>query len=431
MALLKKLFRISPVRMLVVLGAVSVVSLVLFQTFTIIQAYNANESSFKQQVYVALDSTARKLAALSTETVPDSNLVEQLSGNYFIVHSNSSINTNWLEYYLRQQLLKRGVISNFEYGIYDCSNDKVVYGGYVSLDGTSKDKDQQARTDLPRYGQIPHYFAVRFPDRSNYLYSGLGLSIASSGITILVLCFFAYALFIILEQKRYAEIQRDFINNMTHELKTPITTIGLTSSAALRPEIQREPERLGKYLNIIKKESERLNTLVDRVLRAAQDDRKGLKLDKHSVDVKELFSEVANAVTLSSRGQDGVLMLDLPDGPLNVVADRMHLCNVLHNLLENAVKYSNRPPELRLRAQPMGKHLYIEVQDNGKGIEERYHRKIFKKFFRVPTGNLHNVKGFGLGLEYVMRVVREHRWGISIISFPGQGTVFTLKARLA
>lgn len=422
----------SAIRVLVLLGSLSVTGLLALQAYWVRQAFNNEEKQFRQSVYLALDKVARQLAVINQTTLPNATVVQQLGGNYFVVNINAQIDANLLDHYLRVELGKQHLNTDFEYGIYDCSTDKVMYGGYVSAQESVGALDNQGtyvpmvRTDLPKYDKFPYYFSVRFPGKVSYLVSELDLWVFSTGIIAVVVLFFGYALFIIIKQKRLSEVQRDFINNMTHEFKTPISTISLAAQVVSQPNTVAQPERLVKYGRIIEQETLRLNGLVERVLQVARVDKQGLKLTPGEVNLNELLTEVATTIDVQSRSPHGYLVLDLPPETVLVKADRLHLCNVLYNLLDNAMKYNQRPPQLRLRLQPLGNKVMLQVQDNGIGIPAKYQSQVFDRFFRVPTGNVHNVKGFGIGLSYVKLVTSTHKWALHLLSFPGQGTTFTL-----
>ncbi len=419
---------LSAIRVLVVLGSVSVMGLLGLQVYWVKESYRTEEAKFRQSVFVALDNVARQMASVGGITLPNSSVVKQLEGNYFVVNINAQIDANLLEHYLRFELTKSQVLTDFEYGIYDCSTGEVKYGGSVPYDAKEKrDIKAPPRTNLPKYDKFPYYFSVLFPQRNNYLVSQLDFWLVSTGIMVLVVGFFGYSLIIILRQKRLSEVQRDFINNMTHEFKTPISTISLAASIIGQPGTKAQPTRLDNYARIIKDESLRLNGLVERVLQLAKTDQQGLRLNPEVLELTDLLRQVADTFDLRSKRADGHLMLDIPEGPIHVKADRLHLTNLLYNLLDNATKYNQRPPELRLRIQLQDGQVALEVQDNGIGIPEKFQDMVFDRFYRVPTGNVHNVKGFGIGLCYVKLVATTHRWRLRLLSFPGQGSIFTVR----
>jgi two-component system phosphate regulon sensor histidine kinase PhoR len=242
-----------------------------------------------------------------------------------------------------------------------------------------------------------------------------------------VLLFFGYALSVIFKQKRLSEIKTDFINNMTHELKTPISTIALSSETLLREDFSSDQERLKRYAGIIYKENKRLENQVERVLNVAKMDKEKLKLKYSFFDVHEVIQEASDVFELNQSDIGGKINLNLQAEKSVIQADEVHIGNVIHNLLDNAIKYCDRVPEITISTKNTTNYLIIDVEDNGIGIKRENLKMIFDKFYRVPTGNRHDVKGFGLGLYYVKLICDSHLGKISVRSITGQGTVFTLQ----
>jgi len=245
-------------------------------------------------------------------------------------------------------------------------------------------------------------------------------------IVVLVMIFFGYTITVILRQKRLSEVKTDFINNMTHELKTPISTIGLSSEMLMRSDFSNEPEKLQRYASIIYKENKRLENQVERVLNVAKLDKEELTLKKDAIDVHELLAEAKENFDINQLEQGGSIQLDLQAGTPVIHADPVHVTNVVYNLLDNAVKYCDKKPQITVRTSNDKKGLQIEIADNGMGMKREDLKMIFDKFYRVPTGNLHNVKGFGLGLYYVKLIIDSHGGKIDVKSKPGEGTNFSV-----
>jgi two-component system phosphate regulon sensor histidine kinase PhoR len=240
---------------------------------------------------------------------------------------------------------------------------------------------------------------------------------------LITVAFFIYAMFVILRQKQLSEQQRDFINNMTHEFKTPISTINISTDVFLNNDTIKADQRLNRYAGIIKEQVMRLNTQVEKVLQLAKIERDTIELNLENLDLSELVRSISPSIELKVHERDGgSLDLVLPDQPVVISADRLHLTNILHNLVDNGVKYTKGAPVIRIALEKHGKNAVLRVQDNGIGIAKEHQKHVFDKFYRVPTGNVHNVKGFGLGLFYVKKMCREHRWKLQLLSEPGKGT---------
>jgi two-component system phosphate regulon sensor histidine kinase PhoR len=255
----------------------------------------------------------------------------------------------------------------------------------------------------------------------------MGLSLAGSGLLLLVMigCFY-FAVLTILRQKKLALVKNDFINNMTHEFKTPITSISLATQLLQEELKPGKNESMLRYLGIIKEENTRLGQQVERVLQTAQMEREEITLKRKSVDVAALIQHVAeiNGPLLDS--VNGVLSLQLADLPPQISLDEVHISNVLNNLVDNAVKYSPTNPKVEIKAREQDQGVVIEVKDQGMGMPKEALSNIFDAFYRVPTGNVHNVKGFGLGLSYVKKIVDAHGGKVNVKSKLGEGSTFEI-----
>jgi two-component system phosphate regulon sensor histidine kinase PhoR len=246
-------------------------------------------------------------------------------------------------------------------------------------------------------------------------------------VTLIVFSFFAYSVWVILRQKKLSEMKNDFIGNMTHELKTPISTIALSSEVISDPAIVHEPERLQAYAHIIRSENERLRTQVERVLQLATLDKGSLELKPEAVDMHVIAREVAEHLLLPLQERRVRLDLKLEAGRPVVKGDRVHLMNALTNLVDNALKYGPEDATIELRTNDHDGQLHLHVQDHGIGLHRDDLKHIFERFYRVHTGNVHNVKGFGLGLHYVRQIAEAHGGRVTVQSEPGQGSTFSLQ----
>jgi two-component system phosphate regulon sensor histidine kinase PhoR len=295
----------------------------------------------------------------------------------------------------------------------------------IYVTDASTDEITPEKLNLTKDG---HYFTVYFPnlelgeiepqnDYSPWIYLTLML--------VVIATFFGFSITVIMRQYRLAEVKTDFINNMTHELKTPISTISLSAEMMMRlPEIT--AEQVQKYASIIYKENKRLEHQVERVLNVAKLDKDQVVLNKDQFDVNELLDEVKENFELHHFEKGGVIHIELNADNHIIQADAVHLTNVIYNLLENAVKYCESVPNITIQTRNDKQGIWIEIEDNGIGIKKENLSLIFDKFYRVPTGNLHNVKGFGLGLYYVKLIVDAHGGKVNVKSTPGKGTTFSL-----
>lgn len=405
-----------------ILATLCIVGISITQFYWVRRAFDLKEGEFERTVTAALNNVAQQIYDIKDSPSPAVNPVKQLSTNYFVVMVNSEVNAGLLEFLLKTEFERRNITVDFEYGIYDCMKEKMVYGNYVLLQGTQKTK----ASSLPKWSTEGSYFGVQFPNREAHILNQMEIWTFSSFVLLLVIVFFAYTLFIILKQKRLSEIQKDFINNMTHEFKTPIATIAVSAEVLKDPQIVNTPERLQNYAAIIQKENLRLKHQVERVLQMAQLDKEGVGVMKEAVDAHALLQEAIHNCSMLMREKQGDIRTALEAQRTKLNGDKLHLTNVFTNLIDNAIKYCTVAPSIQISTSNASNGIQIEIADNGIGIARDDQRKVFQKFFRVHTGNVHDVKGFGLGLSYVKTMVEAHGGTITLQSEPGKGSRFNI-----
>ena len=413
----------NTIRWVIIGAAISVIGIVFTQIYWVRKAFTLEEEQFEQGVKTSLYNTAKKLSDYNQSVMPSQNPVKQLSSNYFIVNVNDVIDANLLEFYLKDEFGKRNLHADFDYAIYDCSTEEMVYGAYISFSKNSTVPDNQK---LQKYDEFNYYFGVRFPQRMSFITSKMGIWIFSSIFLMIVIIFFAVTIFIILRQKRLSEVQKDFINNMTHEFKTPLSTIGISADVLLSANIAEQPERLNKYAGLIKSEATRLNDQVLRVLQMARIDKEKQKLEFKKLDLISLATDIVQSAQEKAKKFGGQIEFIHTTNP-EIVADEVHLSNILNNLLENAIQYCKEAPQVILNISESKNAYSISITDNGIGIAPDHQKKVFDKFFRVPKGNVHDVKGFGIGLNYVQNMVHAHHWKISLESELNKGSTFNIQ----
>ena len=270
---------------------------------------------------------------------------------------------------------------------------------------------------------------IHFPDMSSYIYSSVRFMIPSVVFTLVLLVTFIFTIVVIFRQKRYSEIKNDFINNMTHELKTPIASISLAAQMLNDKSVTKSQQMLGHLSGVINDETKRLRFLVEKVLQMSMFDKKKAVFKKKELDLNEMVENIAKSFTLRVEHTGGKIYTEIEAIDSAIFVDEMHFQNVIFNLMDNAVKYrkQDKPIDIYLRTWNDNDHLYLSVRDTGLGIKKENLKKIFDKFYRVHTGNVHDAKGFGLGLAYVHKVVDLHDGEIKVESEYGKGTMFTIK----
>jgi len=277
----------------------------------------------------------------------------------------------------------------------------------------------------------PNFLVVYFPTSDNFLRESVGIMAGSSLLLALIILVVSFiAIYIIYRQKKLSEIKNDFINNMTHELKTPISTISLASQMLTDQGLSQDSKNLNHISSVIMEESKRLGNQVERVLQMSIFEDSKVKIKIQPVHFDKLVEQASEKIRLLVEKRKGTLTLDLQSGNEPVQGDENHLQNVVINLIDNALKYCQDVPVIHIQTRSTGREIVFQISDNGIGISREYQKKIFDKFYRVPTGNVHDVKGFGIGLSYVKKVLDQHRGTIGIRSEPGKGTTFTLNLPL-
>ena len=414
-------------RIIVLLAAISIIGIFIIQSFWFKKAFDLKEKQFNHNVTIALQNTAEALLTYQHLPIPLESMVCQVSGNYYVVPLNGEIKTCVLEFLLKKELEKKNVLVDFEYGVYSCQTQRMVYGNYVSFE---KHKTPSTTRQLPVWQNDKFYFGVYFPNKTSDMIYQMGIWLFFSSLLVIVCFFFSYSLVVILKQKRLSEVQKDFINNMTHEFKTPISTIQVTTELLKKPAIHQQPELINNYISIIQHETSRLKNHVDRVLQVAVFDKEKIQIHSEKTDIHECILSAMKSLELLFEARHGKMHTTFNAEYHIIKGDHIHLTNVLYNLLDNALKYSDTNPEVTIVTENQKGNLIIKIRDNGIGIAPKHIRKIFDKFYRVPTGDIHNVKGFGLGLFYVKTIIKIHKGSILATSNINEGTEFTISLPL-
>lgn len=410
-------------RYIILLAAISVAGVFLIQFGFIKTSYNFSEKKFRESTTVALKEVAWQilLACGNTSSFDSLSPVEVVSGNYYLVNINSAIDKDLLKMNLIEQFKNHEIYNDFEFAIYNPVLEQMDEGILIS-DGEEKTSDYVFQTNE----KYTNYFGIHFPDRSSFFISQLSIWYFLTALLVIIVLFFGYTLTVIIRQRQLSEVQKNFINNLTHELKTPISSIAIASSVLNNKDILNNPERLFNYARIIQEQNMRLSKNVEKVLNLASIEKNRIHLNIEEINLNEILTEVTTQFKQTDFGQKANIKISNTDEKINIYADRFHLSNLMLNILENGVKYCERKPELKIAASQKKKNIEITFTDNGIGIPKDQRKKIFTKFYRVPTGNVHNVKGFGLGLDYVQKIVLAHKWKIKVDENPEGGSIFKL-----
>jgi len=328
---------------------------------------------------------------------------------------------------LRDEFIMKGIYGTYEFGVFNPGRNKIV------LEKTGRYHDLLLQKGysfpmLPGNGIVAtDFLLVYFPDKSRHaLLSLWGLLMASLFLVIIIISAFAYTTLTIIRQRKLSELKNDFINNMTHEFKTPISTVSLACQALTDKDFPRSEEMYDNYIRIIDDENRRLGVMAEKILQTAILEKGKLNLRLENVDLHKLIADVIKNIAIQVEIRDGAISTALQAKECLIKADKMHISNVIYNLLDNANKYTPRKPQIQVSTQDAEDGILIRIKDNGIGISKVNQKKIFEKLYRVPTGDVHNVKGFGLGLSYVKFVVEKHGGNISVESEVNKGSTFAV-----
>jgi len=348
------------------------------------------------------------------------------------------INLQELEVFIKNELANQSIKIEYDYGVYDRSEKSfVIINGYyvvqdksplVTLSGHPNIYNSDYRVDLfPSEIQSPGLLMIHFPTRTSVLWRGvwryLLLSIIFTGI---ILFCFSYSVQVIFMQKKLSEMKTDFINNMTHEFKTPIATISLAADSITSPMILSNESKIKRFAEIIKQENKRMNSQVEKVLQMAVIDKRDFQLKVTTINLHEVILSALENSALQVEKKEGEVSSELKAGNPIVQGDLTHVSNIINNLLENANKYSPDKPKIKVYTRNVPSGVEVIIEDHGIGMTKEARKHIFDKFYRVHTGNLHNVKGFGLGLSYVKAMMTAHNGQIDVKSELGKGSKFFL-----
>jgi len=401
---------------MILFAAISLVGIIAVQVYWVSRAIEEQEQAFDHNVRMSLRSVADNMCQIDGNELIEYKPIDRVSSNYFVARLRYNIDISNLERLISTQFENRGVNIDYEYGVYNCETDRMVFGEFVSQSRGKTEKNNKLK--LPDLKEAEYYFGVYFPSKTAGLLSNMSLwKFMTAGTAIMVL-FFGYGLVVVLKQRRLSEIQKDFIDNVSHELKTPLATLKLAAEV-----IQQNPSagKSKQYAQIVGQETARLETQVEQILDTSMvEHSEGAILEK--IEMSVFCSELVEKFQLEYDRVTWDIALDSSETIIDTHPQKLE--TILRNLVDNAVKYGNG--EVRISSDSAHQNFEITISDNGEGIPKKYHKKIFDKFFRIPTKNRHDVKGFGLGMYLVKANLRQIGGSISLES-DENGTTFQLK----
>ena len=412
----------ASIRTIILFALISIIGIVAIQVYWMQQALSLQEKQFDHRIRIALYGAADELISQTKESQVLLETINRVYSNYYTIDFSAPVKTKELEQILLTSFQNQSLNVDFEYGIFDCTDERILYGRLVKIE--EKLKDRAVVFDLD--GAENYYIGILFPTQRSFLLNQINIWIFFTAVLLLVILFFTYTIWTILKHRRLSEVKNDFINNMTHEFKTPISTIALSSEVLLKDNIMDNPERFRHYVKIINEENKRLKGHVESVLQIALFDNKKIGFNRKDLNINDILQNISKNMQPRLDEKSGNLNLEfMAQNPI-VSGDENHLTNVFYNILDNAIKYCDKIPEIRISTINLKKYISIEISDNGKGMKKENSKQIFEKFYRVPSGNVHDVKGFGIGLFYVKQIVDEHKGKIKVKSVLGKGTIFRI-----
>lgn len=458
---------------IIIIMTFSLIGVGVIQYFWIKRAVDLDEKNFNDKVTIALNNVKKRLITDAEEAadmtyyqgktiLKPKTIIEKIMRDDLASKSNAlnqrikeleyrssfldpeqqleNINKEMLDKYLKMELESKNIDLKYEYGIY--SNREKAYiienGNYTAIIGdTTKSSNVAAMNPLYKAEYKISLFAdemynpghlnLYFPGKKRFLWSNvIGILISSVLFTGLILFCFSYTIYVIFHQKKVSEMKTDFINNMTHEFKTPIATISLASDSILSPSIIDQKDKVTRFINIIKQENKRMLSQVEKVLQMAQIEKENAELKFNLFNIHEVIEEAVINAELKVNAKGGTITTQLGAQKPVIEGDVIHISSMINNLLDNAEKYTPEKPNILISTKDARGGIEFSVVDNGIGMSKDALKYIFEKFYRVHTGNLHDVKGFGLGLSYVKAMVDAHQGKVSVKSELGKGSTFTI-----
>ncbi len=404
------------------IGFFAIVGVIIMQLFLLNQAYIFEKKDVEDKIHFALQDVVERIYRDNKTELPTTNLIKKVSENYFIVNVNDVFENKILEHYLKTEFEKVKLELDFEYAIYDCSSQSMVYGNYVAVDGKPSSFCEDC---FSKNTDLTYYFAIRFPHIKQSYFRSLSQYWVFTGVLFLVLIIYVYSVFLMLKQKRYTELQKDFINNMTHEFKTPLASILIASNYANSQNEIKDNPKLSKYMQIIINQSNKLNQHIEKILYVAKTDSNQIVLEKTKVDVYSVLELVKENIFLKHQ-KNVQIEISLAKKYL-VMADEFHFYNLIYNVIDNAVKYSENEVNIQISSHENSKGLLLNFSDKGVGIPPNDLPFVFDKFYRVARQDNKDIEGFGIGLSYVKRVCEWHKWNVSVKNNDGKGITVSIQ----
>lgn len=420
---MKKVFPV-----IIVLITLSVLGIIFIQMSWIKNAIDLRKQQHDQEITNAVNRIReefhQRYFAMRGEYP---NPADESSKNFMLRDfSTNNFTKEEVDQVIAQSIKRSGIKVKYRYVILDIFQAPLFSSGNFRSEHFNTAIQSQLTTENAAYKETLYLY---FEEDNNYIIRQMGWIFAASVVfTIIIISAFALTIRTLFTQKKLSEVKSDFINNMTHELKTPLATISLAIDALTNEKVIHDTEKIRYYSGMIKEENKRMNKQVEKILQAARIERQDIKLNLQSLNAHDIIRKVADNLSLQIQDKHGSLALKLAAQKHVVHADEVHFSNIIFNLLDNAIKYSSDTQGLKIEIDTLVQNgmLAIKIKDNGIGMNKETQARVFEKFYRAHTGNLHNVKGFGLGLSYVKAITEAHGGKVKVESTLGKGSIFTV-----
>lgn len=411
--------------LIVFLITLSVLGIIFIQISWISDAIKLRQNQRKQDIEYALNQI--KEMAWRSYLIKSGNIgyLDEESKMYYLQDFTVQMLSNdEMKMIIDTSLRKYNIKERYEYGVTNIFQVPVKSSASFHTDDISNSNSVSLTPD-PDRSRNPEVFHLYINEDKNYILRKMGWMIAASIVfTSIIISAFALTVRTLFNQKKLSEIKSDFINNMTHELKTPLATISLAIDALTNEKVIHDSDKVRYYSSMIKDENKRMNKQVEKILQAARIEKQDIKLNLQRLNAHDIINKVADNLALQIQEKNGTLSLTLNADKHVIEADEVHFSNIIFNLLDNAIKYSNDNLHIDVSTSVANGMLAIKIKDNGIGMNRETQARVFEKFYRAHTGNIHNVKGFGLGLSYVKATVEAHHGKVTVDSTLGKGSTF-------
>lgn len=417
--------RSSTLRRLVLAGSIIITFIVVLQLYWLKKVYAFEEQQFNTSVVKSIRGLFEDMQIADDPVFQVQKIIEQQDANSYLIKLDSIPPRDTLDYYLRNEFQDFDVWADCNVAVYSSDNKSLLYKYYLPTAATRYPVPAAIR--LPLIDKTYDYLLLNFPHRAEYIMGEMYVWIFTSVILLAVLIGLSVSLLYLYKQKFLNEVQKDFVNNFTHEFKTPLAVMKIASEVLVQPGIISQPERMRKYSQVIRQQTEHLHNQIESLLQTTKNDQRRIILETELFDIDEIILGAKEQLEPMIHEKNANIQLLFHSPPIQVKGDKLQLQLVIVNLMENALKYSNEDPDISIETKTADNNfISILVKDKGIGIEKKHFRRLYEKFYRVPTGNVHNVKGFGLGLNFVKKVVDAHHGKIIVNSVPGIGTEFRI-----